>query len=320
MTVKTTVVMPTTLVIACLIGAAFFSPETCAAASSGKRQVYVTASFTDNKSLYIENLKADEVQILENGIPKKIELMVQEEIPTIYGLLFDRSLLEDDQSVNQRYLTGRISSAVAARDMAFDIIDKHLHQQRMWIASYDLRFHLELASTTDGFAAKDAITQMKFSHNPDGAFAYTGLYSAVMEMNECPERRRVIILFLDTLDQESTGKITQLYNLLSVSNVELIVISFASKLSSNTGVPPAMSRGALSKLVQATAGKAYFWADSGEHIEDIARPIYNQIRTFYTFGFESEAPSDIKTELLIRCTRRGSKVKHHPFTPILSSR
>jgi len=81
-------------------------------------------------------------------------------------------------------------------------------------------------------------------------------------------------------------------------------------------MPPAISRGALSNLAQATAGEVYFSADSGGHPEDLVNQIYNRIRTFYTLGFESDAPSDAKTQLLIRCTRTGSKVKYHPFVPI----
>jgi len=307
-----------TFFIAFLIIASFCSPEALAAASSAKRQVYVTASFTDRESLFIEDLRMDEVQILENNIPKKIELMVRDEMPTVYGLLFDKSLLAEDRAAGPTYRPGMPSATAAARDMAFDLIDKHLRQQSMWVGSYDRKFYLALASTTDGFAAKDAIHQMSSRRTADGVFAYAGLYSAVMEMNKHSEKRRVIILFLDTFDRESTGKISPLQNLISMSNVDLIIISLASRTFSSSGIPPAMSRGALSKLAQATAGEAYFSADSGGHPEDLMRQIYNRIRTFYTLGFESDSPADIKTELSIRCTRSGSKVKHHPSTPVLS--
>jgi hypothetical protein len=307
-----------TIIVAFLLGALLSSAGTLAAASSGKRQVYITASFTDKESLFIEDLKTNEVQILENGTPKTIELMVREDIPTIYGLLFDRSLLAEEQPAGSSYRPGMPSAAASARDMAFELIDKYLRQKSMWVASYDRKFHLALASTNDGFAAKDAINKMSFSRNVDGVFAYAGLYSAVMEMNRSSEKRRVVILFLETLDQESIGKVSQLQNLLSLSNVELIIISFASRLTSGSGVPPTISRGALLKLAQATAGETFFSADSGGHPEDLVRQIYNRIRTFYTLGFESDAPSDAKTELVIRCTRNGSKVKHHPSIPVLS--
>jgi hypothetical protein len=313
-------ILPRTFIMAFLLGFMFSSPETLAAASSGKRQVYVTASFVDKESLYVENLQMDEVQILENGNARKIELMVREEMPAVYGLLFDRTLLAEDRSGNRQNLHGITSSATAARDMAYELIDKHLRRQRMWVASFDEEFHLALAPTTDGFRAKEAINQMSFSRTFAGAFTYAGLYSAVMEMDKSFERRRVIILFLDSIDQESAGKITQLQNLLSMSNVELIIISFAARLSSSTGVPPALSRAGLSRLAQATAGEAYFSPDFGGNFEDLVRQIYNRIRTYYTFGFESDAPPDTKSELSIRCTRNGTKVKHHPFTPVLSAR
>jgi hypothetical protein len=311
--------LPRIFIAIFLSGFLVLSPEILEAASSEKRQAYVTASFTDKESLFIEDLSMDEVQILENNIPKKIELIVGEALPTIYGLLFDRSLLVEEQSVGPNYRPGLPSPAAAARDMAFALIDKYLRQKRMWVASYDQSFHLAVASTTDGFAAKDAINQMRFSRTANEVFAYAGLYSAVTEMNKSSEKRRVIILFLDKLDPESMGKIPQLQNLLSMSNVELIIISFASRSSIGSGVPAEMSRGALSKLSQATAGEAYFSANS-EHAEDLVREICNRMRTFYTLGFESGASAETKTELVIHCTRRGSKVKHHPSMPVLSLR
>jgi hypothetical protein len=306
--------------IICMLGTFLSLLDASALAFAGEQQVYVTASFLDKRSLYVEDLNPDEVQILENGNPRKIELWARDEIPVIYGLLFDRSLLVDDPLKNRRNLPGGISSAFLAQDMAFALIDKHLRQQAMWVASYDQLFHLELASTTDGFRAKEVISQLRTSRKPDRVFAYAGLYSAVMKMNQCHEKRRVIILFLDTLDLESASKVTQLKNLLSISNVELIIMSFASKLYSSTGMPPTASHGALAELAQATAGDAYFSADSGGHLEDVARRIYNQIRTFYTFGFESDAPSDAKTPLLIRCNRPGSRAKYHSYIPMLSAK
>jgi hypothetical protein len=319
MTAKMMALWPLPL-IACILSAIVFLTAAHGEASFTKREVYVTASFIDKESLFIENLQPDEVRILENGSLRKIELMARDELPTAYGLLFDSTLLTSDQLGNQRYLSAKIPSAVAAQDMAFELIDKHLRNERIWAASYDQNFHLMAAPTNDGFKVKDAINRIRFERDPFGAYAYAGLSAAVEEMNKCFEKRRVVILFLDAMDQQSLGKIPQLQNLLSLSNVELITICFAARVSTGPGVPSAMNRGALLKLAQSTAGQAYFTSDTGGHFEDITRRVYNQIRTFYTFGFQSDAPSDAKTSLVIRCTRNGSKVRFRPFIPVLSIR
>src|SRR5213592_2212619 len=57
--------------------------------------VYVTASLTDKNGLFIEDLKQEEVTIRENGRERKIEFMAKDEIPTIYGIVFDRALLQE---------------------------------------------------------------------------------------------------------------------------------------------------------------------------------------------------------------------------------
>jgi hypothetical protein len=289
--------------------------ETGTAVAAGMQQVYVTASFLDTRELFIEDLQADEVRILENGTPRKIEFVARDQIPVVYGLLFDRSVFANDSS-RQRTLPGSAPPASQVKDMAFSLIDKYLRQQTLWVASYGLQFHLELDSTTDGFRAKEVISQIGAGRRTEEAFAYAGLYSAVQKMNQCHEKRRVIILFLDALDLESAGKVPQLKNLLSISNVELVIISFASRLFAGSGIPPAANRGALVALAQATAGDAYFSADSGGYFEDLTRRIHNHIRTFYTFGFESNYQPDRKTPLLIHCTRPGSRAKHHPNIPV----
>jgi hypothetical protein len=59
------------------------------------RQVYVTASLVDRNHLFIENLTADEVQILEDGKPRKIEFIAMEQLPTVYGILVERALMPE---------------------------------------------------------------------------------------------------------------------------------------------------------------------------------------------------------------------------------
>jgi hypothetical protein len=123
---------------------------------------------------------------------------------------------------------------------------------------------------------------------------------------------------MDTLDMSTAGKLKPLKNLLSSSNVELFVVSFASKLGSGRGgLSPALSQASLRELTQLTSGEAFFMSDYRDHYEDATRRIFNEIRTFYTLGFESESSPEKPARLSIRCTVPGSKVRHHPTVAVL---
>ncbi len=279
--------------------------------------VYVTASFTDRNNLFIEDLSREEVQVLEDGQPRKLEFMAKDELPTVYGLLFSRAMFPETGDEIRRG-GFNISSATTARDMAYELIDKHLRRHTLWIGAYEKDFQVVLESTTDGFEAKNSIQRLRGRGNPEDAFFYSGLFSSVSRMNERHEKRRVLIVFLDLLDAESLGKWKALKNLITSSNVELFLVSFASRLGgSRAGMQPSLSRGALKELGQATAGDAFFTVDSGDHPEDLVRRLFNQIRTLYTFGFTSNASPDRPAKLAITCSRPGSKAKHHPTVPVL---
>ncbi len=279
---------------------------------ASKTPVYVTASLTDRNNLFIEDLAQDEIVIQENGRDRKIEFMAKDEIPTVYGILFERGMLpefpEEDRS---GLLRGR--SAASAKDIAYELIDKFLGRQSIWVGVYDHELEVLLEPSPDGFRAKEVIQQIRGTRRPKESFLYGALLSAVTKMNERHENRRALLVFLEILDSETSGKIKPLKNLLSSSNVELFVVSFASKLGSSRSVlPPPMSEAALKELASFTAGEAFFTSAYREHLDGLTRRVYNQIRTLYTFGFQAESTPERPGTLVIRCARPGSKVRHHP--------
>lgn len=281
-----------------------------------KSQVFVTATLTDRRGLFIEDLDQQEVQIMESGQPRRLEFMAREEVPTVYGMLFDRELLQHED--NQRWGSRlEVSSTNAARNLAYQLIDKYVGRQTVWVGLYDRELQVALDFSTDGFRAKDAIQRMAGGRATQEPFLYSALYSSVMRMKDRNERRRVLLLFLNLVDSETASRVKPLKNLLSSSNIELFIVTFASQLGSGTGLNSSMSRSALNELAQATAGEMFLAGDYRDHLDDITQHIYNQLRTFYTFGFESESAADAPAKLTIRCTRPGSRVKCHPNVPVV---
>ena len=285
----------------------------CSNSYAQKRPVYVTASFQDKNSLFIENLDKNEVEIRENGHRRTIEFMAQEELPTVYGIIFDRSILPESD-LGLRTELRAVSSATAARSISYELIDKYLGRQAVWVATYESDLQMATKSATDGFSAKNAIDQLRGRRQPADSFLYASLFGAVQYMNQRHEKRRVLILYIQDLDPETAGKMKPLKNLLSASNVELFVVAFTRKLTNRPGMlHSAMTVSAMKELARATSGDAFVATDYRDYYEDLVRRMHLHIRTFYTFGFEAE--SDDPGKLSIECTRPGSRVLCHSIVP-----
>jgi hypothetical protein len=282
---------------------------------AGKRPVYVTASFRDKKDLFIENLGRDEVEVLEDGSPRKIEFMARDELPTVYGLLFDRAMFPESIE-DERYSERAVTGALSARNMAYELIDKMLGKQSLWVGYYEKELRVILEESTDGFSAKNAIHEIRGRRRPEDAFLYPALFESAQRMNARLEKRRVLILFIEDMDNDTVSKFKPLKNLYGGSNIELFVVSYGTVLGTRTGrTGSTVTYSTLRELAQTTAGGAFFTREYRDHYEDLMRRMLNQIRTLYTFGIEAESGQGAAAKLQVRCLRPGSKVTFHPYVP-----
>ncbi len=280
-----------------------------------KRPVFVNASFLGKNHMYIEDLSRDEVRVFENGQAREIEYFAGTEVPTAFGILFDRSFLPlpyDDLRPDPSV----IPSSMAATNAAYQLIDQAFGNQVGWVGVYDKSLKVQLDFTQDSGRMKDVIQQLRGERTSQESSLYSALFSSIGKMSSRNEKRRVLLLFLEAIDVEAGMKLKPMKNLLSASNVELFIADFAtSRFSSSRGMPPAQSEACLRELGGVTAGGAYFSRIEG--IEGLGRRIANQIRTLYTIGFEAESTSDQPAKMKIECTRQGTKVAFHPVVPNL---
>jgi len=285
-----------------------------ARAAGEKRPVFVTASLLNRNDLYIDNLERSEVEILEDGHSRPLEFMARDELPSVYGIVFDRAMLPDVTESERSGLQSR-SSATSARDIAYELIDKYLARQTIWVGAYSRELQVVFDAAADGFGAKDAIGRIQGGRSTEPSYFFAALASAVTKMNQRHERRRILIFFLESIDSETAARSKILKNLLASCNVELFTLSYATRLGTAGGLHPALNSSLLRELAQATAGQAFFSTDYRDHPEDIVRRILSQLQTFYTFGFTAESGLDNPGKLSIKCSRPGSKVKQHPTVP-----
>ena len=280
-----------------------------------KKAVYVTASFLGSNRLYLENLTREDIRVFEGDQPREVQYFAGGEVPVAYGVLFDRELLpqpDEDPRIDEL----RISASTAARNVAYQLIDNCLGPQAGWTATYDDQgMNIALDFIQDASRIKDSIERMSGGRVTRESWLFGPLFNSVEKLGQRHEKRRILVVFLNTLDIKTSGKMKPLKNLLSASNVEVFFAGFAPRSTVARGLLPAQSEVALRELADVTAGAAYF--TNMEGIEGLGRRMANQIRTFYTIGFESDSPGEQPARLKIECTRPGVKVKTHPVVPIL---
>ncbi len=305
------------LQMAAFLGAAilFAFPQ---GAFAEKTPVFTTGSFIDKNGLFIETLDRTEVEVLENGVSRKLEYMARDEIPVAYAILFEYPMLSesaDEIRIDPRYL----SNQTRARDVAYELIDKLLGRQTIMIASYDRQLLVAQDFVSDGFTAKNAVQQLRGPRHAGESYLYGALFSAVRMLNERPEKRRVLIVFLETIDADTAGKVKPLKNLFAATNIELFIVNFSSQLASDRrgSILPSLCFATAHDLTSVTSGETFKASDYSGHADDLVRRMINQLRTLYTFGIEAESDADKPGSLEMRCTRPGSKVTHHPVVPVL---
>jgi hypothetical protein len=274
----------------------------------------VTASFLDRNHLFLEDLPAEEVEVFEDGKPRPVEFVAMDQLPTVYGILIEEALLADPAD-GERAGYGNLPSAALARNMLYELVHKQLARQPVWVGTYERDLKVVLDFTSDGFKVKDSIQRLGRPRGPSDSYLYPALFSAIGKISTRSEKRRVLLLLLTSLDAASGSRLRALKNLTAASNLELFVISFASRLGSPGGLNPALSDGGLKELAQATAGEYFSAPQQRDHPEDIVRRLLYQIRTLHTIGFQASSPGDNPGQLRIRCSRAGSRVRHHPVVP-----
>jgi len=217
-----------------------FLAAPCHASRAQEIPVYVSASFTDRNNLYVEDLAPEEVEILQDGKPRRIEFMARDELSAAYGIIFERALLGEPGDERRFGLSD--AGAAAARNLAYELVDKHLRRQVFWIGCYDKELAVALDFTSDAFQAHAAIQQLRGGRGPEESFLYGALFAALRRMNERHEKRRVLIVFLESVDPGTLDRIKPLKNILSLSNVELFCVRFGARVTGRPGgVSPQMS-------------------------------------------------------------------------------
>lgn len=265
--------MSRTIIAGFLIACIFLSLSFTSLAQRQPQSVILHVRVTDPGDKAVLDVPQSSFQVTEDGVPQKISLFINKEVPLSYGLVIDASASMLTQINQVLDAAGRVVLSNKPTDEAFIVR----------FVSSD-KIHVEQEPTSDKTALFKALDGFYIEAGQSAVLdaIYLSAQKLAQQKDTDQLRRRILILVTDGEDRVSFYKQNQLFELLGANNIQVFTVAFTKDL-------PGESRDKAMKLLKRlavdTGGRTYF-PMSKTDVERIAGEIINDIRMQYVIGYE----------------------------------
>lgn len=249
-----------------------FTPH--AQTPSQNQMVLLHVRVTDPTGRAVADVPESAFHVTEDGLPQKISLFINKELPLVYGLAIDSSgsmrsqfeqvvraaqkIIESNNPTDQAFIIRFISSD------KIEVVQEPISEKRFLLRGLETLYVEGGAS-----AVIDAV--------------YLSAEKAIKTKTGDELRRRIVILVTDGEDRASYYDEQKLFQFLGATDVQIFTIGLTKELKSGVREKAV---DLLKKLAAETGGKTYF-PSSRADLERIATELINDIRTQYVIGYES---------------------------------
>jgi Ca-activated chloride channel homolog len=242
----------------------------------------------DRNNRPVNDIKAEEFRVFENGQPQTITSLTTEEVPISYGLVVD----------NSGSLRSQINQVIEAGKT---IVDSNKPGDETFVVRFVGSDQIELKQdfTADKQAVKDALEDMYVEGGQTAVMdaVYVSAERAGEHRKGNPaedKRRRALIVVTDGEDRNSHYKQDQLFESLKENDVQIYVIGFVNELEKERGFISKSKRdkavALLDRLAKETGGRA-FYPTSLTELPQIAEEITKDLRTQYVVSYRPSVPA-----------------------------
>jgi Ca-activated chloride channel homolog len=238
--------------------------------AAGVEVVSLSLAVTDVQGRPITKLGAEDITLLEDGVPQEISLFAQEEWPIRLAVLLDSS--------------GSMFQALPVAKRAATRLVRSLHAaDEAQVARFNRGLELLQDSTSDKDALERAIKRIE----PMGETAlYNALYVTLKDLARSRRddlARRAIVVLTDGEDTASMVSDDQLLDLARRAGVVVYTIGLLTP--PDAGRPPAsVPTYILTALARETGGRAFFPRTLWE-LDSAYDGIARELRTLYGVGY-----------------------------------
>jgi Ca-activated chloride channel homolog len=261
--------------------------------------VNVAVTVTNKKGALIEDLTADDFEILEDGRKQDITYFAVGDRfegpgPEMHlGLLLDVSdSMEDDLPFTKTAAIKFLNTLTEAIDVT--------------VVDFDTEVRVARFSQAEFARLVERIRQKKVSGD-------TAIYDAIgvyLDGASGQRGRKIMLLYTDGGDTRSSMRLHDLMELLKASDATVYVIG---ELEHQPASVRSQQRNVMQQIADVTGGQAFF-PTSARQLDEIYQKVLAQIRAQYTLGYVSTNPKSDgawrKVEIrVVRKDDRGLKMR-----------
>ena len=234
--------------------------------------VVLHATVTGRQGGFVSDLGEQDFAVSENGVPQRIRLFKNEDIPVTVGLVVDHS-------TTMRPKLAEVTAA--ARTFA----RSSNGQDEMFVVNFNEKVSLGLPRTTR-FTNSSSELEYAITAGPTGG--QTALYDAIAraleELQAGSRDKKVLIVVSDGGDNVSAHSLAQVMKLAERSSAIIYTVGVFDEND------PDRNPGVLKRLAQATGGEAFFPGQLSAVVAICGR-IARDIRHQYTIGYVPSNPA-----------------------------
>lgn len=266
--------------------------------SAGITLVPITAVVRDSRNRIVRDLRREDFQVLEQGVPRPIvDFRAQDDAPIRVAFLFDTS---GSMPVASNLEKGK------------DVVERFLRQlnpttDEVALFTFDKVLRQEVPFTSNPDQVRSALSRVT-------AWGLTSLYDVIAEtarqLGTRPSGPRAVVVITDGADTSSTLTPTEVSGLASAIDVPVYVVAVVSSLDHPGGaaaVVPDDADGALSNLAYWTGGDLLY-ASAAEQASVVTKELLTAMRQQYFLAIEA-ATTPGWYRLEVRTKRSGLTVR-----------
>ncbi len=235
------------------------------------REVLVQVTVLGKKNRPVNNLTENDFQVLENGVPQKLDYFEHSDAPVSVGLLIDNS----GSMSNKR-------AAVEAAALAF--IHDSNPQDEIFVVNFNEIPYLDAPFTNQISVLQHALDRIESS---GGTALYDATVASLDELSlHGKNQKRALLIVTDGEDDDSEYTLEQTIRAAEKEKNAPMIYCIGILAHDNTGGARKRAMRALKALSKATGGLAYF----PKHLNQVAyytRLIASEMRQQYTMTYVS---------------------------------
>jgi Ca-activated chloride channel family protein len=251
--------------------------------------VVLHATVTDRQGGFVAGLSEQDFEVYENGVPQRIQVFRNEDIPVTVGLVVDHSTTMRPKLVE-------VSAA------ARTFVRSSNRDDEMFVVNFNEKVSLGLPAS---LRFTNSIAELEKAITNTRGGGETALYDAIVraleELQAGSRDRKVLIVISDGGDNASVHSLDQAMKLAGQSSAVIYTVGLFAPDD------PDRNPGVLKRLAQATGGEAFLpglLSDVVAICERIARDIRHQ----YTIGY---VPTGLTHDGAYRSIRVRARAKDH---------